>query len=134
ECGYEDFYPLAEIGERVLCHACQTDFLLAVRLGDDEPRLAYQLDPLMARAMDQNLLPVLLTLRYLYSPSVAATGAFWPGLEIINADGTMQDCDILLAQEGNTIVCECKQNAAWLTVKQAEQTVTLAPLRRDDLF
>lgn len=126
ECGYEDFYPLADIAERVLCHACQTEFLLGVRLGDDEPRLAYQLDPLMARAMDQNLLPVLLTLRHLYSPAVAATGAFWPGLEIINADGSTQDCDILLAQEGNKIVCECKQNAAWLSLKQAEQTIDLA--------
>jgi hypothetical protein len=126
ECGFEDFYALAEVAERVLCHACQTQFLLGVRVGDDEPRLAYQLDPLMARAMDQNLLPVLLTLRHLYSAAVATSGAFWPGLEVINADGSMQDCDILLAQEGNKIVCECKQNAAGLSLAQAEQTVALA--------
>lgn len=129
ECGYEDFYALAEVGERVVCHACHTEFLLRVAMGDaSEPRLAYQLDPLMARAMDQNLLPVLLTLRYLYSPAVAASGAFWPGLEIVEADGAMQDCDILLAQEETVIVCECKQSAPGLSLAQAEKTLALAEL------
>ena len=129
ECGYEDFYALAEVGERVVCHACQTRFLLRVAMRDRaEPKLAYQLDPLMARAMDQNLLPVLLTLRYLYSPAVAVAEAFWPGLEIIEADGTMQECDILLAQEESVIVCECKESATGLTPEEAEKTLALAAL------
>ncbi len=129
ECGYEDFYALAEVRERVVCHACQTDFLLRVAMGDaTEPKTAYQLDPLMARAMDQNLLPVLLTLRYLYSPAVGVGGAFWPGLEIVEADGTMQDCDILLAHEESVIVCECKQSAAGLSQAQAEKTHALSDL------
>jgi hypothetical protein len=129
ECGYEDFYALAEVGERLVCRACQTEFLLRVAMGDaTEPKLAYQLDPLMARAMDQDLLPVLLTLRYLYSPAVAVSGAFWPGLEIVEADGTMQDCDILLAQEESVLVCECEQSAAWLSLAQAEKTLTMAEL------
>lgn len=129
ECGYEDFYGLGEVGERIICHACQTEFLLRVAMSDaTEPNLAYQLDPLMARAMDQNLLAVLLTLRYLYSPAVAAGGAFWPGVEIVEVDGAVQDCDILLAQEQSVIVCECKQSAAGLSFAQAERTLALAAL------
>ena len=110
-CGYEDFYSLHELDERLFCHACQGRFLLGVAAGPDEPRLTYQLDPLMARAMDQDLLPVLLTLRHLYSPAGGATGAFWPGLDIIpmGERAKKQDCDVLLAQEGNVTVCECKQ-------------------------
>lgn len=125
-CGYEDFYPLAEIDERLQCHACQERFLLAVASGPNEPRLGYQLDPLMARAMDQDLMPVLLTLRYLYSPEGAAAGAFWPGLEMTDRTATTQDCDILLAQDGHVTVCECKKSALGLTVTQAEKTIELA--------
>jgi hypothetical protein len=125
-CGYEDFYPLGELDERVRCHACQERFLVAVAAGPDEPRLAYQLDPLMARAMDQDLMPVLLTLRYLYSPAGAAAGAFWPGLEIRDASGAKQDCDVLLAQDGQVTVCECKKSGTGLTLTQAEQTIALA--------
>lgn len=79
----------------------------------------------MARAMDQDLLPVLLTLRHLYSPEGAAAGAFWPGLEVMN-DGAMQDCDILLAQDGQVTVCECKSQAGGLSLAQAEATLLLA--------
>jgi hypothetical protein len=125
-CGYEDFYPLSELAEHVHCHACQERFLLAVAAGPSEPRLAYQLDPLMARAMDQDLTPVLLTLRYLYSPEGAVGGAFWPGVELTDEAGNKQDCDILLAQERQATVCECKKSAAGLTLAQAEQTIALA--------
>jgi DNA-binding MarR family transcriptional regulator len=126
QCGFEDFYSLSEVDERLSCHACRQAFLLAVAAGPDEPRLAYQLDPLMARAMDQDLLPVLLTLRYLYSPEGAAAGAFWPGLEITGPTETLQDCDILLAQSGSVTVCECKSAAAGLSLAQAEATLALA--------
>jgi hypothetical protein len=126
ECGFTDFYPLDEVAERVVCHACRMRFLLSVAAGHDEPRLSYQLDPLMARAMDQDLLPVLLTLRHLYSPDGAASGAFWPGLEIVRTDGTKLDCDILLAQDGQVTVCECKLSADSLSVAQANATITLA--------
>ena len=127
-CGYEDFYSLGEVDERLNCHACQQLFLLQVSAGPDEPSLAYQLDPLMARAMDQDLLPVLLTLRHLYSPEGSAAGAFWPGLEIaltVTPD-TPQDCDILFAQDGNVTICECKNWAPSLSVSQAEATLALA--------
>ncbi len=126
DCGFADFYPLGEITERLVCHACQKRFLLSVAAGPDEPRLSYQLDPLMARAMDQDLLPVLLTLRHLYSPDGAASGAFWPGLELTRDDGKKQDCDVLLAQDGKVTVCECKLSAASLSVAQANATIALA--------
>ncbi len=40
---------------------------------------------------------LLLALRYLYSPEGAAVGACSPGLEITDANGATQDCEILLA-------------------------------------
>jgi hypothetical protein len=127
ECGFADFYPLSEVNERLSCHACQQQYLLGVTAGPDEPRLAYQLDPLMARAMDQDLLPVLLALRHLYSPEGGAAGASWPGLELVDvAEDTKQDCDILLAQDGNVTVCECKNSAAGMSIVQAEATLALA--------
>jgi hypothetical protein len=135
-CGFEAFYSLRELDERLTCRACQQEFLLTVKRGPAEPRLAYQLDPLMERAMDQDLLPVLLTLRFLYSPEGAAAGAFWPGLEIVSeATDDAQDCDILLAQDGRVTVCECKQSAPGLTTAQAEKTLALArALNADTVF
>ncbi|HEX3425156.1 MAG TPA: hypothetical protein VHT30_03430 [Acidimicrobiales bacterium] len=129
ECGYADFYPLGELDERVRCHACQQGFLVRVATGPDEPRLAYQLDPLMARALDQDLMPVFLTLRHLYSAEGPGAAAFWPGIEISEierVEETKQDCDILLAQGGNVTVCECKLSAPGLSVAQAQATLSLA--------
>ena len=33
---------------------------------------------------------------------------------------------MLLAQDGNVTVCECKQSAGWLSLSQAEATIALA--------
>lgn len=134
ECGYEAFHSLNEIAEQLTCHACQLQFLLPVKCstdrGSQEPPLTYQLDPLMARAMDQDLLPVLLTLRYLSTPQGSSiSGAFWPGLEIFEPgqrEETKRDCDILLAQNGRVTVCECKKTAWNLSAKQAGQVTELA--------
>jgi hypothetical protein len=135
-CGFVAFYSLGELDERLTCRACQQEFLLTVKRGPTEPRLAYQLDSLMERAMDQDLMPVLLTLRFLYSPEGAAAGAFWPGLDIVDAaKGIAQDCDILLAQDGRVTVCECKKSAPGLTTAQAEKTLALAEaLNADTVF
>jgi hypothetical protein len=134
ECGYEAFHSLGEVAERVTCQACRLQFLLPVKRagerGSEEPPLSYQLDPLMARAMDQDLLPVLLTLRYLSTPQGSSTtGAFWPGLVLFEPgrrEETERDCDVLVAQSGRVTICECKKTAHNLTPRQTAQVLEVA--------
>ena len=128
-CGYEAFYTLADLDERIRCKACQESFLLNVYSGPNESPLRYQLDPLMARVMDQDVLPVLLTLRRLHQGEQAPVAdSFWPGLEVtsIKDPERKQDCDILMARDGNITLCECKLTAGGLTMSQAQATLTLA--------
>jgi hypothetical protein len=91
-----------------------------------EPPTHFQLDGLMARVMDQDVLPVLLALRALRrtfgsgeQPSYA-----WPGVEF-DISGRKTDVDLLFYAGGPVICCECKRNAATLTDDQLDGIIGL---------
>lgn len=103
---------LHEQRERVRCHACRNEYLLPVlEEGKQVERpVVYRLDGLMARAMDQDLLPVLLTLRALL-PDPSTIRAAWSGLEFSSSGGLVEHD--LLASDGSTVwVAECKATAS----------------------
>jgi hypothetical protein len=69
--------------------------------GRREPAVSYRLDGLMARVMDQDLLPVLLTLRALMPPDEGRDLYYaWPGLEFEREDEIVE-VD-LLTSDGET--------------------------------
>jgi len=104
---------LGEQSERVRCRACGHEYLLPVlEQNDKSERLTvYQLDGLMARAMDQDLLPVLLTLRACIPGDVSAVRAAWLGLEFESNEGVAEH-DFLLSTGAKVTVAECKATAS----------------------
>jgi hypothetical protein len=127
ECSYEEFHTLGELDERVTCPACRSPFLYPATSpgGHHEARLYYRLDGLMARVMDQDLLPVLLSLRKLAPPSETLSVCYWPGIEI-RGDNLSRECDLLVAASGLVTTLEAKRRAEALKIADAEATVALA--------
>jgi hypothetical protein len=82
--------------------------------------MVYRLDGLMARAMSQDILPVLFTLRA-FATSRPAADAFaaWPGLLFKAHDGSGQTEVDLVVSFGRTVFCcEVKETASTLKGKQ----------------
>lgn len=83
------YLELSELDERVRCRACGENVMLPVvdQSGAKEPDSFYRLDGLMARIMDQDILPVLLTLRATRPPAGSTELFFaWPGVEVSKGD------------------------------------------------
>jgi hypothetical protein len=126
-CNYAQWHGIAELDERLRCQACRADFALPVIDGDgSEPATSYRLDGLMARCMDQDLLGVLLTLRWL---SHERTGAplqhSWPGLLFRRGDEE-QEVDLLAANSQKVFMVEHKRTASALNVDEAHKLIQLA--------
>jgi len=128
-CRTLDFWRLAELDDRIRCRACLQEFPLPAIEGDHEPPTAYRLDGFVARAMSQDIIPVVLTLRHLIDKSAPrGEGRWWGGLDLYesDADESTQEIDLLYAEAGAINLCEVKRTAGGLTVAQAEKLCTLA--------
>jgi hypothetical protein len=66
-CSFAEFRRLDELDEHIRCGSCRESFLLPLTVAESsqEPPTEFQLDGLMARVIDQDVLPVLLALRRL---------------------------------------------------------------------
>jgi DNA-directed RNA polymerase subunit RPC12/RpoP len=125
ECNYGSVFALAAIDERVECPACGHRFALPVSTPDGrrEPGVVYRLDGLMARIMDQNLLPVLLALRSARAQLAAPHFFAWPGV-LFEPEQTDVD---LLCSNGESVFCfEVKDNAASLSDDQLADLIALS--------
>jgi hypothetical protein len=128
-CHTLDFWRLAELDDRIRCRACLQEFPLPAIEDDHEPPTAYRLDAFVARAMGQDIIPVVLTLRHLINKSAArGEGRWWGGLDLYegDADKSTQEIDLLYAEAGTINLCEVKRTAGGLTVAQAENLCALA--------
>lgn len=124
-CNFQLWFPIDALAERVTCHACRTRFTLPVATtsGRCEPPLEFRLDGLTARAMDQDLLPVLLAMRALRTRFEGSWFSAWPGVEFA-CDGRRVDVDLLA--HGPWVVClEAKANAASLERSQLDALMGL---------
>lgn len=112
------YWPLRELDERVRCRACQQEFALPAVERGGEARIAYRLDGLVARAMDQDIIPVLLALRHiLRRPECGHLAQWWPGLNLYEATSSRvgQEFDLLVADQGTLRVCEVKSASEGFT-------------------
>lgn len=128
-CDTLDFWRLPELDERIRCGACLQEFPLPAIEDDHEPPTAYRLDAFVARAMSQDIIPVVLTLRHLTNKGAArGEGRWWGGLDLYegDADESTQEIDLLYVEAGTIKICEVKRTAGGLTVAQAEKLCTLA--------
>jgi LSD1 subclass zinc finger protein len=129
ECRYRTLLALSEQAEMIRCRACQAEYALPVVDGNGtkEPDMVYRLDGLMARAMSQDILPVLLALRA-FAKSGPATGSFavWPGLQFKPQDGSDEaEVDLLVSFGTVVFCCEVKKTAHALKEKQLGELLKL---------
>ncbi len=113
-CKIGEVLLLDEQSERVRCRACGNSYLLPVLEEGDtiERPVVYMLDGLMARAMDQDLLPVLLTLRACFPSDLSTVRAAWLGLEFTSSSGSQTEHDLLVSDGSAVSVAECKATAS----------------------
>lgn len=125
-CNFKQVLDLVELDETVRCRACRTTYVLPVTAanGAREPALSYRLDGLMARAMDQDVLPVLLAHRALRRLFADRLVFAWPGVEFTTARSKV-DVDVLLYNQDAVYCCEVKLNAAALHRDQLEKQLAL---------
>jgi hypothetical protein len=121
-CNYTAFVALDDLQETLRCRACREDYLLPVadESGRREPAVTHRLDGLMARVVDQDLLPVLLALRALLPPDATRDLFFaWPGVEF-EGNGSVLEVDVLTSDGENVLATEVKGNAAALEREQLD--------------
>jgi hypothetical protein len=137
-CRIGDYRRLAELDDRITCRACRHEFALPAVENGAEAATAYRLDGLVGRAMDQDILPVLLALRYLLRRPEATNHAYWwPGLNLYASDSRIPDeeIDLLIADHGTVIACEIKKDAGSLSADDAIAHIELATrLRAEAVF
>ena len=127
-CRFAFFLALRDFDEHVRCRGCGLEFLLPViAAGGAEASTAYRLDGLMARLMDQHVLPVILTLRALRDPARWTTPAhIWPGV-LFHAEGEKEFDIDLLASDGTTVfAAECKLDGRGLKLAQLRRLLSFA--------
>jgi hypothetical protein len=128
-CNTPAYWRIGELDERITCDACRQEFPLPAIEGGSEAPFAYRLDGLVARAMDQDLVPVLLTLRHLMTrPGTGAHVLWWPGLDLYEhgSDQADYEIDLLVAHEGRLDACEVKKDANAMTHDEAVAVADLA--------
>jgi hypothetical protein len=125
------FIDVGSQDEHIACNACRHRFLLPPlnESRTSELRVSYRLDGLMARGMDQDVLPPLLALRwalrFVASPPL---GAFWPGLELVHAGTVVAEVDVVVSDRSRLLFIEAKHNAGSVDLRQLHRLVDVAQI------
>jgi|GEM_PF-2259783 len=134
-CRFLMHLDLSELHELVRCRACAQESVLPVvdESGKKEPDFFYRLDGLMARIMDQDILPVLLTIRALRPPAQTGQLLFaWPGVEVRKDARSKFDIDLVVSHGtnvdgiSNAWCIEVKKTAESLHEKQLARLLEVA--------
>jgi hypothetical protein len=130
QCRFRMLLTLAELDEAVRCRACGARAPLPVTDNSDrrEPEFFYRLDGLMARVMDQDVLPVLLTPRALRPPPERGELFFvWAGVEVTKGQRPKVDIDVLISNAAGKVWCfEVKKSGRRLTASQLNKLLEAA--------
>ena len=127
-CRFAEFRALEELAEDVRCNGCGHEYALPVAAADgNEASLAYRLDSLMGRIMDQHVLPVVLALRALRDPERgSAPTHVWPGVLFERPNARPFDIDLLASSGATVFVAECKLDARGLRRPQLSTLLEFA--------
>ena len=100
-CGHPSRLVRLDLGRAALCPECEATSRLPDRI-----ELRYRLSPVVARAMDQGIGPVVLTGRFLRQ--LTSEGFMWlPGVKG-EYRGEQADVDIIACCDGHLALAECK--------------------------
>lgn len=114
-CSFSDFWALGELDEKLECRHCNSRFPLPAFDTNGEIPNHFRLEGMTARAVDQGIPAVLLSLRFLLGrPEGVGYRAWWPGLDLFPNGSRVQEfeTDLLFACDGRLWSVECKSNAA----------------------
>jgi hypothetical protein len=127
-CRFRHLLRLDEQAERVRCRACGHQFTMPVvdNSGEREPESFYRLDGLMARAMDQAVLPVLFALRTLRTHLGGELFFAWPGVLLRGAGQDPVDADVVASNGERVFCCEVKTSASGLGQPQLVKLMALS--------
>jgi hypothetical protein len=106
-CGAPDWYPLLSINERLTCSGCSNNFGLPVEMPvGTEIQWQYRLNTLINRAVDQDVLPNILSLYYAIKQRKCS--CLTVGLELLRDGRVQKEFDFLFISEQKVYAGECK--------------------------
>ena len=101
-CGYKHWYPAEMTREVMHCVGCRASVQMPL-----ECPFSYKLNELVKRGVEQGMIPVVLTMLYLYELCDTSFHCL-PGVEVTDSNGVKQDLDILASCDGHLVAAECK--------------------------
>ncbi len=107
-CGQVHWVPVIDLTTKLLCPSCGVE--LAV---PDQFRTGVELAPVAKKALDQGIMPVVLTARLLENMTFRSF-AWFPSFKGRRSDGSEFEIDIIAVCDGVTVLCECK-DLEWAT-------------------
>jgi hypothetical protein len=115
-CHLLRWYPMSQIGETMECAGCLKTIQPPVRAP-----ISFKLNELVARAVDQGSIPVLLTQRLLSTHTIKHALALF-GIEVTK-EGRQVDVDFMTTYEGYLLLAECKEFKNGVAAKQIRETI-----------
>ncbi len=106
-CGIPSWYPLEVVRETITCLGCSHSFALPVeKPTGNEIQWEYTLNTLVNRAVEQDVLPVLLAIRYLAKGK--SVSSVVPGLELLQDGNVKVELDFTFISDHEISSGECK--------------------------
>ena len=115
-CGLLRWYPINEVDEVMQCTGCLESIRPPVRAP-----ISFRLNELVARAVDQGSIPVLLTQRLLSTHTIRHALALY-GLEVAKGK-RKSEVDFITTYQGYLLLAECKEFKNGASPKQIRETV-----------
>jgi hypothetical protein len=121
-CGHKQWRPLIEVIPTLICHGCART--IENPHGFNHIEYRYRASESLLRAMNHDVLPSILSIRYIASVMGGQHGMVYgayPGIEFRQRGSTKVDAEIdalVVLRTGAIIVGECKTNARGLTNRE----------------
>lgn len=118
-CGHKQWRPLIEVIPTLICHGCARP--IENPHGFNHIEYRYRASESLLRAMSHDVLPAILSIRYIAAVMGGRDGMVYgayPGIEFRQQGSATVDAEVdalILLRTGATIVGECKANARGLT-------------------
>ncbi|MBV8861265.1 MAG: hypothetical protein JO259_05310, partial [Mycobacterium sp.] len=129
-CGHKQWRPLVEIIPTLICHGCAQP--IENPHGFNHIEYRYRASESLLRAMSHDVLPSILSIRYIASELGGRRGIIfgaYPGIEFRQKGSTTVDAEIdalIILRTGGFILGECKINARGLTEEELNKLWTAA--------
>jgi len=130
-CGLTSFVPFGEVTDDALCPGCRSPQQYASE--SSGITVYYRLNSLIDRAVDQGVLPHLLTIEALQKRSTQGVFLF-PGVDIEFPDAEQAEVDIYGVLDAEVLMGEVKTSALEFTEQQVHRDIEIAERLQVDTY